>query len=335
VPSISCPQCNLPLVEDEVRALTCAWCGANLPEVTPEAAPVVKEPTPVEERSSSVVRWLGVLAVVFLLAGAVWVLFLAPSTDHPGKRVASAANNISVQNPQPEAEPTEPGTKPEAVSEREKPVEPITEHRMPPAERKESDPRNQPGKAVGPVRAPKGVALAKPPIPKETVAGQSAPEGGTLRVQYRCVTRNLAGNQMAMSVRIVNTGKEAVPLEELTLRYWYTDEGNKPETCWCDWAAVGAANVKTSFHALARPAPLADHYLEVGFTAAAKTVKHASHSGEIQLRISKQDWSAYDQTNDWSFDAAKTAMTDWPRITLYRKGVLVWGQEPPQPAPGR
>jgi hypothetical protein len=335
VPSISCPQCNLPLVEDEVRAVTCAWCGAALPEAAPETAPVVKEPPPVEEQSSSVARWLGALAVVFLLAGAVWVLFLAPSTDHPGKRAASAANNIPVQDSQPEAEPTEPKTKPEAVPEKEKPPEPVPVARMTPAERKDSDSQNHPGKAVATPRLVGPVSVAKPAAPKETVAGQAAPEGGTLRVQYKCVTRNLTGNQLAMSLRIVNTGKDAVPLEELTLRYWYTAEGSKPEKCWCDWASVGAANVQTSFHVLARPAPLADRYLEVGFTAGARTIKPVGHSGEIQIRISKEDWSAYDQTNDWSFDAKKTAMIDWPHITLYRKGVLVWGQEPPQPAPGR
>jgi hypothetical protein len=300
----------------------------------------VPAPAAVEERFSSGARWLGVLAGVFLLAVAAWVLVLAPGADQPGKRAASAANPTSVPDSPPGDDPAEPASKPEAAPRKEKPAEPVVVQRLSPAERKEGEPLNQPGKAVGPVRAPQGVAVAKPrqlaarPA-EETVAGRSAPEGGTLRVQYRCVTRNLAGNQLAMSLRIFNSGKEPVPLEELTLRYWYTAEGDKPEKCTCDWAAVGKDNVQTRFHVLAQPAPLADRCLEVGFTAGAKSLKATGHSGEIQLRVSKQDWSAYDQSNDWSFDATKTLMIDWPRVTLYRKGVLVWGQEPPQQAPAR
>ena len=51
-------------------------------------------------------------------------------------------------------------------------------------------------------------------------------------------------------------------------------------------------------------------------------------SGEIQNRFSKQDWSNYDERNDYSFDPSKTTYQDWTRVTLYRNGVLVWGVEP-------
>jgi len=51
-------------------------------------------------------------------------------------------------------------------------------------------------------------------------------------------------------------------------------------------------------------------------------------SGEIQNRAAKDDWSVCNQANDYSFDAAKTSYADWPRVTLYRRGALVWGIEP-------
>jgi hypothetical protein len=37
----------------------------------------------------------------------------------------------------------------------------------------------------------------------------------------------------------------------------------------------------------------------------------------------------YTQTNDYSFDATKTALTDWTHVTVYRLGTLIWGIEPP------
>jgi hypothetical protein len=129
-------------------------------------------------------------------------------------------------------------------------------------------------------------------------------------------------------LRIVNTGADAVPLSELTLRYWYTADGAKKQNWWCDWAAVGNGNIKAGIHPLPRPVPLADHYLEINFTPAAGSIKPAGDSGEIQFRLAKDDWSRFDQANDYSFDPSKTAYADWSRITLYRNGVLVWGQEP-------
>ena len=51
--------------------------------------------------------------------------------------------------------------------------------------------------------------------------------------------------------------------------------------------------------------------------------------GEIQGRFNKDNWTNYDEANDWSYDPTKLAFADWDRVTLYRNGVLVWGTEPP------
>ena len=48
----------------------------------------------------------------------------------------------------------------------------------------------------------------------------------------------------------------------------------------------------------------------------------------MQNRFAKNDWSNYDERDDYSFDPTKTAYADWSRVTLYRNGVLVWGAEP-------
>ena len=79
---------------------------------------------------------------------------------------------------------------------------------------------------------------------------------------------------------------------------------------------------------MSSPVANADHYLELTFSAAAGTLAPYADTGDIQARINKTDWSNYTQTNDYSFDATKTAYADWNKVTLYYNGALVWGAEP-------
>ena len=48
---------------------------------------------------------------------------------------------------------------------------------------------------------------------------------------------------------------------------------------------------------------------------------------EINTRFNKQDYSPYDQENDWSY-TGHTAFALWDKVTVYYDGVLVWGIEP-------
>jgi hypothetical protein len=111
------------------------------------------------------------------------------------------------------------------------------------------------------------------------------------------------------------------------VRYWYTIDVEKPQQFAVDFAQVGNGNVTGQFVKLATPRPNADFYLQVGFTAAAGTLA-ARTSTEVQSRFSRTDFTFYNQTNDYSFDATKTSYLEWSRMTLYRNGQLIWGTEP-------
>ena len=117
----------------------------------------------------------------------------------------------------------------------------------------------------------------------------------------------------------------ALALEDLTLRYWYTLEPNAPnQLFWCDYAEIDCSHVKGTFVAEARMG--ATHYLQVSFTSGSLAA-HAD-TGEIQTRFNKEDWSIFDENDDYSFDSSKTAFADWHKVTLYLDGMLIWGQEP-------
>jgi hypothetical protein len=150
-----------------------------------------------------------------------------------------------------------------------------------------------------------------------------------LKVQYRWGDApNAADNFIKPHLKILNTGTSSVPLNELKLRYYYTIDTQQPQTASCDFAFVGCGNVTRAFFGVSPSRPGADTYLELTFTTAAGSIAPGGDSGEIQVRMNKNDWSNYDETNDYSFDATKTAFSDWNRVTLYRNGVLVWGVEP-------
>ena len=150
----------------------------------------------------------------------------------------------------------------------------------------------------------------------------------TLKVQYRAADTSATDQQIKPHLNIVNTGTTAVPLSELTARYWYTREGTQTQAYDCDYAQVGCANVTASFVTLASPVPGANMYLQLAFGAGAGTLNGGAQTGEMQNRLHNQNWSSYNEADDYSYDPTKTAFADWNRVTLYRSGTLVWGVEP-------
>lgn len=152
---------------------------------------------------------------------------------------------------------------------------------------------------------------------------------GPLVVQSKCAGTKAADSQLRPHFQIVNSGKSAVPLPELTLRYWFTADGAADFQQWCDYARLDARNVTRAVTRLDAPVNGADAYLEVGFVEG--TLEPDGQSGEIQLRIAQHDWAAFDQENDYSFDPRRTEFVAAPEVTLYRRGELVWGVEPSGP----
>jgi hypothetical protein len=145
-----------------------------------------------------------------------------------------------------------------------------------------------------------------------------------LRVRCRATWLGPKDNQIANVFQIVNGGASSVPLADLTLRYYYTEEGTPAQRFWCDYAEIGSANVTARFVPLSPAVATANVYLELGFKSSAGAVAAGKSTGDIQTRVAKVDWSNYDETNDASYPGS-TTLADCPNVSLYRKGVLVWG----------
>ncbi|MDO7908835.1 glycoside hydrolase family 6 protein [Paenibacillus sp. JX-17] len=145
------------------------------------------------------------------------------------------------------------------------------------------------------------------------------PPAGSLSVLYRAGDSSATDNAIKPFLNIKNNGSTAVNLSDLKIRYYFTKDGNQPLTSFVDWAQVGGANVTRTF---------TDTYLEVGFTSGAGTLEPGGQTGDIQLRIHKNDWSNFNEADDYSYDPSKTSYAEWNRVTLDQGGVRVWGMEP-------
>jgi endo-1,4-beta-D-glucanase Y len=166
--------------------------------------------------------------------------------------------------------------------------------------------------------------------PQGTQPTETPPVSSVVRLQYRDGDRNANNNHFKPHFNLINTSAQPIPLTELTIRYYFTGDNTNAEVFNCDWAQVGCANIRGTFQPMNAPTATADRYLEVTFTGG--TLNANGQTGEIQLRNHKRNWSNFNEANDYSFDASKTAFADWDRVTVYRNGALIWGVEPGAPA---
>ncbi|MFL4952108.1 glycoside hydrolase family 6 protein [Streptomyces sp. MMS24-I31] len=149
---------------------------------------------------------------------------------------------------------------------------------------------------------------------------------GDLQVRYKNNDSSATDNAIRPGLRIVNTGSGSLDLSEVTARYYFTRDGGSPVVnAWCDYAAVGCTDVTLKVVPLATPVAGADAYLEVGFTGG--TLAAGKDTGELQLRMSKSDWSDFNEVGDAS-RSSTTTYTDAPAIPAYLGTSLAWGAPP-------
>jgi len=150
---------------------------------------------------------------------------------------------------------------------------------------------------------------------------------GSFKIQMYSGNTAASSNTIAPRVKIVNTGTTALNLSTVKLRYYYTIDANKTQAFFYDWASVGNSNVTGAFVAMATPKTGADTYFEIGFAGAAGSLAPGA-GAEIQIRISRTDWTNYTQTGDYSFSPTGSSYVDWTKMTGYVNGALQWGIEP-------
>lgn len=148
-----------------------------------------------------------------------------------------------------------------------------------------------------------------------------------INVKEYNLTRSDKNNSISFNVQLSNNGTSNLQLSDVTMRYYFTNEGDKENFLACDYSPVGAQNVTGEFIDTAD-----GRYIEIGFTEDAGQLA-AGQSVSAVMRAWKSDWSEFSQADDYSFNPSATDYVESKTITAYINGQLVWGVEPGNSAP--
>ena len=149
-----------------------------------------------------------------------------------------------------------------------------------------------------------------------------------IKVQYLCGQTADPSNKVQPCYKIYNTGTASIDISTIKVRYYYTIDTQQPQNFFIDYVSgVSSSSCAGTFVQLSTPQTGADYYCELSFASGAGTIAPGG-SIQVKTRFSKSDFSSYTQSNDYSFDATKTAYTDYTKTPAYINGALAWGTEP-------
>ncbi|HEX2922953.1 MAG TPA: cellulase family glycosylhydrolase, partial [Chloroflexota bacterium] len=184
------------------------------------------------------------------------------------------------------------------------------------------------GAANAAANAPKNDSPKSGSSPSTSGGATASPStaAGGIRVLYKSDRGELQTNNPSMHLKVVNSGSSPVKLGQLEVRYWFDpdDQSGRAQVVDVDWASVG--NKGVSSKVVQVNSQLA--YMAVTFTEGDKSMEGGANV-EVALRIHKDDWSQYNQENDYSYVPGGEQKEN-SKITAYVAGKLVWGVEPRQ-----
>ncbi|WP_047419474.1 DUF5722 domain-containing protein [Cellulophaga sp. Hel_I_12] len=138
----------------------------------------------------------------------------------------------------------------------------------------------------------------------------------------------VTNNSMKPNIRILNAGNQNVPLKDVTLRYWFTPESAITLNYNIDYSIINSNKINVDFKISDVVYDGASNYFEVSFQESTGNLFAFSETGEMRFRINKQDWSNFNESDDFSYRSTGNVYAENMKITAYINGQLVWGEEP-------
>lgn len=132
---------------------------------------------------------------------------------------------------------------------------------------------------------------------------------------------------LSVQLQVRNTGNVPVSYSDVKARYYFTRDGAQDVVAQVDYAKLGTSNVSLRVVNLAAPVNGADAYLEVSFASALGILYPRSSTDDILFKLRKENYSAFDQPNDYSFNNS-SALALNNSFPAYLSNQLVFGTQP-------
>lgn len=127
-------------------------------------------------------------------------------------------------------------------------------------------------------------------------------------------------------LNIVNESTSALDQDGITVRYWFTSDG--PPATFDSSCYSPPLCPTASFQPVTPPRTKADMYMQLRLPAG--TVRSGDGTGYIHVAFNRTGYYPnIDETNDWSWAPVAPSLAHNPNITVYYRGVLIGGTEPP------
>ena len=171
-----------------------------------------------------------------------------------------------------------------------------------------------------------------------STGGSGGAPGTGFSVQYRVEISGASGSAIGSQLWIVNNGSPSANLNDLKVRYYFTNEVTAQLIANINWANTGpisgaamgfpTGEITLRTDRLTPAAGGADSYVEFGFNAGTKVLTPGSY---VQFSWTVQNHSSqnFQQSGDYSYNGALMTQTTWDKVVLLQGQNVLWGVVPP------
>lgn len=185
------------------------------------------------------------------------------------------------------------------------------------------------------------VVITEPVTPTEKVVITSSPQKNRddeiknrdLKIRLISLEKGPTCQFVNSRIQIINTGEADINLSDVKARYYFNKDSNADLKAAVYTYSKGSVKDKNYFvqesttEVKVRFEEISgfEMYMEIGFSSG---VLKKGQYAYVNIAFNKTDWSAFDQSDDYSYMARGDHFQDCERMTAYISDTLVWGIEP-------
>ena len=149
------------------------------------------------------------------------------------------------------------------------------------------------------------VLFIAPVVVGSNAQAVKAEETSSISVDFNSTNKQASTNTLGGTIKIKNTTGKDLDLSKVTIDYYYSADGATAQNFWCDYCGVVkgdyqnlTSTVKGTFEKTGDSDSTKSDVLKITFGNG--TLK-AGDEVDLQFRAAKNDWSNYDQSNDYAY----------------------------------